>query len=109
MTRHSKIQYKKAKLKALLQLNETELKVLKREFTDLPSGEQYKNPEHEFSQDIDMFGKHSFFQCLNRTALKEGEENLASKLTSNSIDHIEVKQEAVKELAEKVELRQNFT
>lgn len=109
VTRHSKIQYKKAKLKALLQLNQTELKVLKREFSELPTGDQYKNPEHEFSQDIDIFGKHSFFQYLNRTALKEGEEHLASKLTSNSIDYIESKQEAIKELAEKVELRQNFT
>ncbi|GAA0755595.1 MutS family DNA mismatch repair protein [Psychroflexus lacisalsi] len=109
VTRHSKIQYKKAKLKALLQLNETELNVLKREFSDLPAGDQYKNQEHEYSQDIDIFGKHSFFQYLNRTALKEGEENLASKLTSNSIDHIELRQNAIKELAEKVELRQNFT
>lgn len=109
VTRHSKIQYKKAKLKALLQLNQTEVQVLKREFADLPTGDQYKNPEHEFSQDIDIFGKHSFFQYLNRTALKEGEENLAAKLTSNSIDNIESKQEAIQELAEKVELRQNFT
>lgn len=109
VTRHSKIQYKKAKLKALLQLNETELQVLEREFSNLPTGDQYKNPEHEFSQDIDIFGKHSFFQYLNRTALAEGEENLAAKLTSNSIDHIESKQEAIQELAEKVELRQNFT
>jgi ABC-type multidrug transport system fused ATPase/permease subunit len=109
VTRHSKIQYRKAKLKALLQLNETELNVLKREFEDLPAGEQYKNPEHEFSQDIDIFGKQSFFQYLNRTALKEGEENLAAKLTSNSITHIESKQEAIQELSEKVELRQNFT
>lgn len=109
VTRHSKIQYKKAKLKALLQLNETELQVLKREFSDLPTGEQYKNPEHEFSQDIDIFGAHSFFQYLNRTALAEGEENLAGKLTSNSIDHIELKQEAIKELSAKIELRQEFT
>ncbi|MFD0932627.1 DNA mismatch repair protein MutS [Psychroflexus salinarum] len=109
VTRHSKIQYKKAKLKALLQLNETEIKVLKREFTDLPTGDQYKNPEHEFSQDIDIFGNHSFFQYLNRTALKEGEENLAAKLTSNSINSIESKQEAIQELSKKIELRQNFT
>ncbi|MBZ9628876.1 DNA mismatch repair protein MutS [Psychroflexus sp. CAK1W] len=109
VTRHSKIQYKKAKLKALLQLNDTELQVLKRDFSDLPAGEHYKNPEHEFSQDIDIFGKHSFFQYLNRTALTEGEENLAAKLTSNSIDKIDSKQEAIQELAQKVELRQNFT
>ena len=109
VTRHSKIQYKKAKLKALLQLNQTELRVLDREFSDLSTGEVYKNPEHAFSQDIDIFGKHSFFQYLNRTALKEGEENLASKLTSNSINDIELKQDSIKELAEKVELRQHFT
>ena len=109
VTRHAKIQYKKAKLKALLEVNEIELKVLKREFSELPTGDSYKNPEHEFSQDIDIFGAHSFFQYLNRTALKEGQENLAAKLTSNSIDNIEIKQEAIRELAQKVQLRQNFT
>ena len=109
VTRHSKIQYNKAKLKALLKLNETELKVLKREFSELPTGEIYKNPEHEFSQDIDIFGQHSFFQYLNRTALKEGQDHLASKLTSNAIDHIEEKQQAIQELSKHIELRQNFT
>ena len=109
VTRHSKIQYKKEKLKALLELNETELSVLKREFSDLPAGEAYKEPEHEFSQDIDIFGQHSFFQYLNRTALKEGQDNLASKLSSNAIDHIELKQQAIQELSTHIELRQNFT
>jgi ABC-type multidrug transport system fused ATPase/permease subunit len=109
VSRHSKIQYKKEKLKALLQLNETELKVLNRDFEDLPSGDEYKNPEHEFSQDIDIFGNHSFFQYLNRTALKEGQDNLAAKLTSNSIDDIASKQKAIQELATKIELRQHFS
>jgi ABC-type multidrug transport system fused ATPase/permease subunit len=109
VSRHSKIQYKKAKLKALLELNETELNVLKREFSDLPTGAIYKDPEHEFSQDIDIFGQHSFFQYLNRTALQEGQDNLASKLTSNATDHIVEKQQAIQELSKHIELRQNFT
>ena len=109
VTRHSNIQYKKAKLKALIDLNQTELKILDREFADRPTGEVYKDSLHEFSQDIDIFGTHSFFQYLNRTSLQEGERHLANMLTANDIKHIEIKQEAIQDLTELVDFRQQFS
>ncbi|MFN2262426.1 MAG: DNA mismatch repair protein MutS, partial [Psychroflexus sp.] len=109
VTRHSNIQYKKAKLKALIDLNQTEIKILNREFADRPTGENYKDSLHEFSQDIDIFGKHSFFQYLNRTSLKEGESGLAKMLTANNTEHIELKQDAIKDLAELIDFRQDFS
>lgn len=109
VSRHSDLQYKRDKLKALIQINETEIKVLRRDFHDLPEGDKFKDPLHYFSQDIDLFGRGSFYQYANRTALQQGSETFAGLLKENSIENIPQKQEAIKELAQLPEWRQNFS
>lgn len=109
VVRHTKLKYQRDKLKKLIAINETEIKVLRRNFSDLPTGDAFKSNQHFFSQDIDLFGKQSFFQYLNRTALEEGQKELAEILLSNEIQSIEKKQELIRELAEKVEFRQEFS
>src|SRR5690606_9893189 len=59
--------------------------------------------------DIDLFGNGSFFQYLNRTVTNTGKGLLASMLLSNNIEGITDKQEAVKELNDKPEWRQEFS
>lgn len=109
VSRHLKFQQKRDKLNALLQINQTEIKVLHRDFEHLPTGSSHKNPSHYYSQDIDLFGKRSFFQYLNRTALKEGRDALAQIFTANATNAIETKQEAIAELAENLNFRQEFS
>ena len=109
VTRHSGLQYKRDRLQALLDINKTELKVLDRDFHDLPEGNEFKDPLHYFSQDIDLFGRGSFFQYANRTALKQGAETFAGLFKANTIDGIKEKQEAIQELAKMPEWRQNFS
>lgn len=109
VTRHSKLQYQRDLTQSLIAQNEVELQVLDRKFHHLPSGEEYVDPLHQYSQDIDLFGRGSFFQYLNRTATESGSDMLAHLMTENSIDNIEDKQQAVKELAEMPEWRQKFT
>ncbi|PCJ98076.1 MAG: DNA mismatch repair protein MutS [Flavobacteriaceae bacterium] len=109
VSRHSDLQYKRDTLKALLKINKTELDVLNREFHHLAEGTEFKNPLHHFSQDIDLFGKGSFYQYCNRTALKQGSEVLAGIFTENSIAQIEKKQEAIEELAKMPEWRQEYS
>jgi ABC-type multidrug transport system fused ATPase/permease subunit len=109
VSRHSDLQYKRDKIKALLKINATELDVLNRKFHHLPSGKEFMDPEHYFSQDIDLFGRGSFYQYLNRTALNQGSEVLSSLLLENSIDHILHKQQAIRELSQMPEWRQNFS
>jgi len=109
VSRHSILQYKRDRLKALIQINETEIKVLRRDFHDLPEGGEFKDPLHYFSQDIDLFGRGSFYQYANRTALQQGGEIFAGLLKENSIENIPQKQEAIKELAQMPEWRQNFS
>lgn len=109
VSRHSDLQYKRDRLKALLKINATEIEVLNRKFHHLPDGKEFKDPEHYFSQDIDLFGRGSFYQYLNRTALNQGSEVLSSLLLENSIDHILRKQQAIRELGQMPEWRQNFS
>lgn len=109
VSRHTDLQYKRDKIRELVRINEVELAILQRHFSGLPTGEQYQDPLHAFSQDIDLFGKGSFFQYLNRTALDGGSNRLAYLLTENSIDEIARKQDAIKELSKKPKWRQEFS
>ena len=109
VSRHSDLNYKKNKLLALISINETELQVLDRKFYQLPDGNEFIDRGHFYSQDIDLFGKGSFYQYCNRTALPEGSKTLAGLLTANNIHNVIEKQEAIKELGSDAEWRQEFS
>ena len=94
---------------AKLEINKTEIKVLNSHFSHLDSGEEFVNPLHFYSNDIDLFGKGSFFQYINRTATNDGKVVLANTFTENKIVTILEKQNALKELSEKVIWRQHFS
>ncbi len=96
-------------LQIKIQINETEIKVQQGDFSFLKEGNEFVDGNHAYSNDIDLFGVGSFFQYLNRTATKEGGQMLANTLTENKISSIPKKQEALKELSEKVEWRQHFS
>ncbi|PIE87154.1 MAG: DNA mismatch repair protein MutS [Bacteroidetes bacterium] len=96
-------------LEALIRINQTELDVLGGKWESLPDGSEFQQDDHAFSQDLDLFGRASFFQYVNRAALKRGRENVASMLASNHCENIEEKQEAIQELAQKAEWRQEYT
>ncbi|MGB5203387.1 MAG: DNA mismatch repair protein MutS [Eudoraea sp.] len=109
VSRHSDLTYQKNKLLALISINETELQVLDRKFYDLPDGKEFIDRAHFYSQDIDLFGKGSFYQYCNRTALPEGSKTLAGLFTENNIENVIEKQEAIKELGSAAEWRQEFS
>ncbi|MCF6350096.1 MAG: DNA mismatch repair protein MutS [Flavobacteriaceae bacterium] len=108
ISKHTDLVHKKQKTQALIHINKTEIDVINGDTAALDIGFEYLNPEHEFSYDIDLFGKNSFFQYLNRTSTKSGKDKLANLLTENKITNIETKQTALKELAKKPKWRQNY-
>jgi hypothetical protein len=95
--------------KALVFINEEELKIASGDFHHRETGERFQDPHHFYSLDIDLFGRGSFFQFINRTTINEGAEALANILTANQIEDIDLKQKAIKELAEKPEWLQQFS
>ncbi len=90
-------------------LDEVELNVLNGDFKDLYSGSEFVNIDHNYSDDLDLFGKCSLFQFTNRSKTSMGRKMLAEWL-QNSADKIEIKkrQDAVIELSNKLSFRRNM-
>ncbi len=109
VSKYTNLKHQKSKLEALKEINAVELQVLKRDYSNLPNGKEYADDIHYFSQDIDLFGEGSFYQVSNRTKLAEGSLLLADIYKENSINEIKEKQEAIAEIAEKVDWRQEFS
>lgn len=94
--------------KQLVAINEEEIKIASGDFFHKDKGEIYQDPNHNYALDIDLFGRGSFFQFLDRTATKEGQLKLANALKANQITNIKDRQQAIKELAEKPSWRQQY-
>ncbi|WP_282031144.1 MutS-related protein [Winogradskyella eximia] len=109
LSRYTDLKSKRNLHKRLIAINEEELKIAKGDFYGRLDGEEFQNPKHFFSLDIDLFGKGSFFQFINRTAIKEGTEKLTENLLSNDITNIETRQQAIQELATLPKWRQNYS
>lgn len=88
-----------------------ELSYLKGDFTPFNTGAEYINPKHEYSYDLDIFGKSSLYNRINRTITKGGSDNLAKRLTTINFDKksINNNQQAIVELSELFDWRVRFT
>ncbi len=95
--------------KALADINEEEINIASGDFHQRDQGLVFQDPNHFYSLDIDLFGRGSFFQFINRTTIKEGTRTLADLLKSNAINDIVLRQEAIKELSTKPKWRQQYS
>ncbi len=109
LSKHTDSKAEHSLKKALVTINETELNIANGQFHDREQGLHYQDPTHYYALDIDLFGRGSFFQFLNRTVIKEGSQRLADALKANNIDGIEQRQLAIKELSSKPEWRQLYS
>jgi ABC-type multidrug transport system fused ATPase/permease subunit len=109
LSRHTDLVRKKKYSQTIIDVNINEINALSSDLYAFGNGKEYKNPLHHFSHDIDLFGEKSFFHHINRTNRKESEQLLAGMLSSNNIDDVVGKQSAIKELAELVDWRQNYS
>lgn len=98
------------KLGNLEKININEAKAVVGDYSSFDNGQEYVEPNHDFTHDIDVFGEGSLFQYLNRTVTGSGKDTLAYWLSDpykQSFD-LEQRQLTVKELADKFEWRQEF-
>ena len=101
---NEKINYKK-KLLTMLKYYENGIKRLDgtwKEFNDI--GKEFIDRNHNFSSDLDIFGKSSLFQWINITKTSFGRKKLANKMMINNLPtryEIQDNQEAIRELASK--------
>ena len=72
-------------------------------------GERYRNPDHLYADDLDLFGPGGLFELLVTTRTHGGEDTLAAWLMSPAPPPIIVeRQAAVAELAGKLDLREEL-
>ncbi|PXY42352.1 DNA mismatch repair protein [Flavobacterium cheongpyeongense] len=106
---HFKLSFQKQFLNALLKINENEISFLKREALPFENGIEFNDFHHPYAYDLDIFGEHSLFQNLNRTATFVGKKTLANQLLNQFSNEIILEnQEAIKELKSKTSWRQEF-
>jgi Flp pilus assembly protein TadB len=109
LSKHTDVKRQREFHKALVSINEDEIKIGTGDFHDRASGIEFQEPSHFYSLDIDLFGRGSFFQYINRTTVKEGALELANSLKANDINDIKSRQEAIKELSSKPQWRQYYS
>jgi len=95
--------------KILIQINEDELKSLAGNYYDFRDGSEHIPKDHPYSNDLDIFGRASLFQFINRTTSEAGSKQLADFLKMPSeAELILPKQAAIKELSLKALWLQNL-
>ena len=106
----SKISEKKNYYQRLVDINKHELSLVDDSDKLYCNGKQFVNSEHNFTYDLDVFGKHSIFDAINRTSTFLGTENLANWFNKPFLksEKIISKQEAIKELRHDLNWMQNF-
>ncbi|PQV51611.1 MutS-like protein [Jejuia pallidilutea] len=108
LSKYTDVKQQRAFYNALVKINEEEIAIASGDFHNREKGLEFQDPKHFYSLDIDLFGRGSFFQFINRTAINEGKIQLAQALKANSIINVELRQEAIKELASKPKWRQFY-
>ncbi|KAA3436289.1 MutS-related protein [Rufibacter hautae] len=106
---HNKIEYARKHQLYLGLINRKENERLRGELTGFPAGEEFQEPNHFYTADLDVFGENSLFQLLNRAVTRLGQQRLAEWLKGPaSAEEILARQEAVAELQPDLEWRQNL-
>jgi len=96
-------------LQRLIKISQTEIEVLQHHFTELPDGIEFKPEHHEYANDLDIFGRASLYQYINRCTSEQGKKLFAEWLLSPAPDEtILQRQAAVKELEPQIEWRQQL-
>ncbi len=107
---HLKMGSRISHLEKIKKINEDELKALDHDFGHFDPGAEFISHEHPYASDLDIFGKGSVFQFINRTSTFRGKSMLASWLASYQPDAgaIEKRQQAVRELSVEKFWREEF-
>ncbi|TGE39015.1 DNA mismatch repair protein [Desulfosporosinus fructosivorans] len=108
---HQRLRTKQKYIQVLYESYDQALKRLTSEWKEFPdTGEDFRDPAHPYSEDLDLFGTSSLFQWINTAKTFRGREKLKEWLTELPVEasSIQIKQEAIKELAMNFAWRHRF-
>jgi Flp pilus assembly protein TadB len=93
----------------LIHINQQELLFLNHQFTHQPDGHAFFHEDHPYANDLDIFGRASIFQFINRTGSQQGNALLAHRLSYPADENtILARQKAVQELTTQTLWRQEI-
>ncbi|MEQ9440706.1 MAG: DNA mismatch repair protein MutS [Cyclobacteriaceae bacterium] len=108
VNRHQKVKQRHEHSQRLETINQEELQRLEYRLHGFDAGKQYLDAKHPYAGDLDVFGEHSLFQLINRSATQKGKEFLARWLLHPAAaSEIGERQTAARELAEQIDWRQD--
>ena len=107
---HNRFFIRKEWLETQARIIQEELQALSGDYSSFEDGKEYVNPEHPYSFDLDIFGRRSLFQSINRTCTFFGKVRLAEWLQNHlhKKTSIEKRQEMVREISEHTLFREQF-
>lgn len=107
---HNRLFIRKEWLETQARIIQEELQALSGDYSSFEDGKEYVNPEHPYSFDLDIFGRRSLFQSINRTCTCFGKVRLAEWLQNHLHEKasIEKRQEMVREISEHTLFREQF-
>ena len=107
---HNRFFIRKEWLETQVRIIQEELQALSGDYSSFEDGKEYVNPEHPYSFDLDIFGRRSLFQSINRTCTFFGKARLAKWLQNHLHEKtsIEKRQEMVREISEHTLFREQF-
>lgn len=109
LKKHQRIHQELKLYQELIQINKQELSYIEDGVFSFEDGKEFIDTTHAYTYDLDIFGNYSLFQHLNRTGTKIGKKQLADILSKQQADEITNNQEAIQELALKINWRQHYT
>jgi len=93
----------------LLELNKQEVLHLQHQFSHEPDGDEFFDEEDSYAGDLDIFGRSSMYQYINRTCSQQGNKLLANWLMNAALEEdILSRQKAVQELSRQTDWRQEI-
>lgn len=107
---HNRFFIRKEWLETQAHIIQEELQALSGDYSSFEDGKEYVNPEHPYSFDLDIFGRRSLFQSINRTCTFFGKNRLAKWLQNHLHEKtsIEKRQEMIREISEHTLFREHF-
>lgn len=104
-------------IEAKLNVYDDNLKYLQGDFSSFDDGKRYVSTEHQYSYDMDLFGKDSLYQRLCRTVTTGGSDRLAELLSACALpktecrvvkENVDKRRRAIAELATMETWRTDF-
>ena len=107
---HNSFFMRKQWLEVKADILKKELKGLNNDYSVFDDGKEFSDTEHLYSFDLDIFGRKSLFQAINRTCTHIGKRTLADWMKNHlrTKKDIENRQNCIKDLSTRNDFRLKF-